>query len=437
MKRITTTALSLGAVLFSTFHAYAVDIQTVTSAKGIKALLVEDYTVPLIAVSFTFKGGSAQDADGKEGTAELMATMLDEGAGDLDSVELQEALDDAGLSYSFNAGSDTFSGSIQTIVEDGEQGFALLHDMLSEPRFDEEPLERMKAALSNGIRQQETRPDAIAGKAMREMLYGDHPYGRPSSGTLETVASIKADDMVAYHKRTFARDNLIVGVVGAISPEQLISLLDRVFGDLPEQADLAPVPDLAVETGPDQHVFLDVPQTSISFAMPGIKRDDEDFFTAYLVNYVLGGGAFSSRLYDEVREKRGLAYSVGTYLSLRDHAGLVAGGSGTGSERAQQTVDIILEEISRMAAEGPTQEELDSAKAYIKGSYAISNLDTSSKIAEVLVAIQESELGIDYIDKRAAYLDAVTLEDAKRVSKELLSSDPTVVTVGRPLAAPQ
>ncbi len=435
MTFLKTASAAFIALSLSATGVLAVDIQKVTSKQGITALLVEDYTVPLIAMSFTFKGGATQDATGKEGTAELMATMLDEGAADLSSQQLQEALDDAGLNYSFNAGQDTFSGSAQTIVDDSAEGFDLLRKMLVEPRFDTEPTERMKASLSNNLRQQETDPNAIAGKAMRELVYGDHPYGRPSSGTLETVATLQPDDLKSYHKRVFARDNLIIGVVGAIAPEDLIDMLDTVFGDLPEKAQLTPVPDITVETGEDRHIELDTPQTSITLALPGIKRDDEDFFAAYLMNYVLGGGSFSSRLYDEVREKRGLAYGVGTYLSLNDHSGLLGGGSATQADRAQQTVDIILAEVKRMADDGPTQEELDNAKAYITGSYAISNLDTSSKIASVLVAIQESDLGIDYMDRRAGYVADVTLDDVKRMAKELLTADPSVVTVGRPLEA--
>ncbi|MEL6752218.1 MAG: pitrilysin family protein, partial [Pseudomonadota bacterium] len=365
--------------------------------------------------------------------ASRSSTMLDEGAGELTSQQLQEALDDAGLSYSFNASSDSFSGTAKTIVDDRDAGFGLLKSMLNEPRFDEEPIGRMKAALSNRLRQQETQPQAIAGKTMRELVYGDHPYGRPSSGTLGSVEGLTPADLRSYHERVFARDNLVVGVVGAISQDELKVLLDELFGDLPEKAQLTAVADFAAETGPDKHFELDVPQTSIMFLMPGIARDDPDFFTAYLVNHILGGGAFNSRLYEEVREKRGLAYGVGTYLSLRDHAALLGGGSATRGDRAQQTVDVILDELKRLAEDGPTEDELEKARAYIRGSYAIGNLDTSSKIAGVLVAIQESDLGLDYIDRRATYIDAVTMEDAKRVAGQLLSADPSFVTVGRPL----
>lgn len=439
MFRFTKVKVAALAVFFSlspVANAWAVDIQTVTSPGGVKALLVEDYTVPLIAMSFSFKGGSVQDTAGREGTAELLSTMLDEGAADRDSQQLQEALDDAGLSYSFSVSADDFSGSIKTIREDRGAGFALLKDMLNAPRFDEEPLGRMKAALSNSLRQQETNPQAIAGKTMRNMIYGDHPYGLPRSGTLESVAAITADDLRAYHGKVFARSNLTIGVVGAISEDELKAMLDQIFGALPAQAQLRAVPEFTAETGEDRHVELDVPQTSISFVLPGLKRDDPDFFTAYLVNHVLGGGSFESRLYEEVREKRGLAYGVGTSLSTRDHVGLIGGGTATRFDRVQTTIDVIEREIQRMAEDGPTAEELEKARAYIKGSYAINNLDTSGKIAGVLVAIQDSNLGIDYIDRRSDYIDAVTLEDAKRVARQLYSADPSFVTVGRTLEQP-
>jgi zinc protease len=413
--------------------AQSVEIKEVTSDKGIKALLVEDYTVPLIAMSFSFKGGSVQDAEGLDGTAELLSTMLDEGAAGRDSQQLQEALDDAGLSYSFNAGPDDFSGSVKTIREDSAAGFALLKEMLNSPRFDEEPLGRMKAGLSNRQRQQETNPRSLAGDGVRELVYGDHPYGRPRSGTLETIEAITADDLRVLHSRILARDNIIIGVVGAISVDELKAMLDDVFGGLPAEAQLNDVPEIAVETGEDSHVELDVPQTVVSFVLPGLKRDDPDFFTAYLVNHIFGGGSFDSRLYEEVREKRGLAYGVGTSLSTRDHSGIVGGGTATRYDRAQTTIEVIEAELKRMAQEGPTEKELEKARAYIKGSYAINNLDTSGKIASVLVAIQDSDLGLDYIDQRAGYIEAVTLEDAKRVARELYSADPTIVTVGRPL----
>ncbi len=423
--------MALAFLALTTSAVRAVDIQTIVSDKGIKALLVEDYTVPLIALSFSFKGGSTQDAKGYEGTAQLLTTMLDEGAGDIPSQKLQEILEDNGMSYSFNSGFDRFSGSIKTLKTSADEAFKLTALMINKPRFDAEPIERMKAAQFNRLKAQETNPQAIASKAWNEAVFQKHPYARPSQGTFETLKTLDGKALEDYRKRVFARDNLVVGVVGAINPDELKAVLDKVFGDLPEKAQLSPVPEATFESGEDIHIEFATPQTNIRVAMPGIKRDDPDFYTAYLVNYVLGGGSFSSRLYSEVREKRGLAYGVYSYLGTYDSAGIVGAGTATRNERTKQTLDVILAEIARMAKEGPTPEELEKAKKYIIGSYAIANLDTSSKIAGVLVAIQEANLGIDYIDKRADYIRAVTIEDAKRVAAKLLSAKPTVITVGQ------
>ncbi len=412
--------------------AYAVDMKTIVSSKGVKALLVEDYTVPLIAISYSFKGGTTQDAPGKEGTAKLLTNTLDEGAGDIKSLAFQEALDDNGMKYSFSAGTDSFSGSVQVLKPDAERSFELLTLMLNKPRFDAEPVGRMKASRLNGLRAEATNPQAIASKALRENLFADHPYSRAANGTIETMEGLTGTDLEDYRKRVFAKDNLVIGVVGAISPDELSKVLDRVFGDLPKKAKLTPVPEWKVATGKKIQIDFETPQTNIRLAYPGLKRDDKDFFAAYLMNYVLGGGSFSSRLYEEVREKRGLAYGVYSYLATYDYSGFTGVGTATRAERANTALEVLRAEVERMAAEGPTAEELDKARRYIKGSYAISNLDTSAKIAGVLVAIQSADLGIDYIDKRDEYLDAVTLEDVKRVAARLLASEPTVITVGKP-----
>ena len=303
--------------------------------------------------------------------------------------------------------------------------------MLNEPRFDAEPIERMKASRLNQLRAQETNPQSIAGKAFREAIFKGHPYERPAEGTIETLKAVTAEDLQNYRKRIFARDNLAIGVVGAISAKELKPVLDKIFGGLSQTAELKNVPDLVVKTGDQVAIEFDTPQTNIRMALPGITRDDPDFYAGYLVNYILGGGSFASRLYEEVREKRGLAYGVYSYLGTYDKAGIVGAGTATSAVNTQKAVDLILAEIERMANEGPTEEELKKAKDYIIGAYAISNLDTSGKIASVLVAIQNSELGIDYIDKRPQYIGSVTIDDAKRVAARLLKGKPTVVTVGK------
>ncbi len=433
LQSVKCALLAMGTMVLVQWNspAHAVDIKQITSPGGIKALLVEDYTVPLIAVSYSFKGGTTQDIPGREGTATLLTNTLDEGAGSIESQAFQIRLQDNGMTYKFNAGYDEFTGGIKTLRSDREDGFELLRLMLNEPRFDVDAVERMKASRLRGLRGEETNPQSLAGKAYREMVFAGHPYSRPAQGTIETMQAIGPPDLRNYVERVFARGNLVVGIVGAISEKESGEMLDRVFGALPEKSKLKPVPEITIKTGEDKHVEFDTPQTNIRVALPGIKRDDDEFFAGYLANYVLGGGSFSSRLYDEVREKRGLAYGVYSYLGTYDHAGLVGAGSATRADRAKQTVDVILSQIARMAKQGPTADELEKAKKYIKGSYAIANLDTSSKIASVLVAIQDADLGIDYIDRRSQYIESVTLEDAKRISAKLFGGKPSVITVGR------
>lgn len=428
-------AALVGLATFGLFSvstaAKAVDIQEVTSPGGIHALLVEDYTNPLIAMRFAFKGaGSTQDASGKEGTANLLSGLLDEGAGDITSQDFQGKLDELGVALSYDAGYDNFSGNFRTIVENEDEAFRLLKLSLNEPRFDEEPVARIRGQIAASIRANEQDPGTLASRAFRRTVFPDHAYARPSEGTQESLGAVTADDLRAFRATHFGRDNLVVGVVGAIDAETLKRRLDETFGPLREKAELAAIPDIQPVTGKSEAVTLDVPQTQIQFALPGVERKDPDFFAAYLVNHVLGGGTFSSRLYQEIREKRGLAYGVGTGLSSFDHAAMLAGSTATRADKANESIAIIRAELKRMAENGPTEDELAKAKAYVKGSYAVQNLSSSLAIASTLVGIQLEDLGVDYIDKRQGLIDAVTLDDTKRVAKELLSADPTIVTVG-------
>lgn len=411
--------------------AQATEIQRVVSPGGIEAWLVEEHAVPLISVQFAFAGGSTQDPKGKEGTAELLSTLLDEGAGELDSQAFQTRLEDLSISLGFDTGTDNFTGSLKTLSVNRDEAFDLLRLALTEPRFDAEPIDRMRQQAISGLRNAERDPNTIAGRAWFAAAYPGHPYARPSKGTEDTVGAITRDDLVALHGNIFARDTLKIAVVGAIDAKTLGPLLDQTFGKLAPTAKLESVPDMQPETGKREEVAMDVPQTVIRFGLPGLKRSDPDFIPAFIMNHILGGGSFSSRLYEEVREKRGLAYSVWTYLAPYDHSGVLMGGTATRSDNAAQTLEVIEAEIKRMAEEGPTADELAKAKSYLTGSYAL-RFDTSDKIAGQLVGIQMEGLGIDYINKRNGLIEAVTLEDVKRMATRLLDAGaPTIVTVGR------
>ncbi len=290
----------------------------------------------------------------------------------------------------------------------------------------------MRTALIAGIRNDSRDPNSVAGDQWFAAAFPGHPYSRRPEGTEKTLETITHDDLVALHKRLMARDNLKIAVVGAIDAKTLGPLLDKTFGDLPAKADLVKVPDATVKTGVVENVDMNVPQTAIRLGLSGLKRSDPDFIPAYVMNHILGGRSFSSRLYEEVREKRGLAYSVWSDLAPYDHSGILMAETATKAQSAGETLKIIEDQIARMAKDGPTAEELKKAKSYLIGSYAL-RFDTSGKIASQLVGIQMEDLGIDYINKCNGMIEAVTLDDVKRAAKELLDGkEATIVTVGRP-----
>jgi len=415
--------------LFFALPARAVTIQEVVSPKGVRAWLVQDDFVPLISIRFSFKGGSTQDPAGKEGLANLMTGLFDEGAGDLPSDAYQERLDNIGAEMSFSATADDIGGSMRMLAENRDAAFDLLSLAVNHPRFDQDPVDRIRQQIIANIKASERDPNTIASQKFAEVLYGSHPYARREQGTEKSLMAITRDDLLAFHRKVFARDNLTIGVVGAISPQELAPLLDKVFGDLPDKAELTPVPDAKLALGATTNINYKLPQTSIALVYPGVSRKDPDFFAAHLMNQILGGGT-SSRLYREVREKRGLAYSVDSSLILRDHASVLMISTATRPDRAQETLKIIRDEVSRMANDGPTAEELAEAKSYTIGAYAVSNLDSSNGIARTLVTLQQEGLGRDYIDRREGIINSVTLDQVKAVAKRLLQADPAILMVG-------
>jgi len=385
----------------------------------------------MVAFDYAFTGGANADPADKPGVANMLGSLLDEGAGDIDSTNFQERLEEKAIELGFNVGRDQFRGTLHTLTANLDEAIDLLHLALTKPRFDNEPVERIRSQLLANLSRASTSPNDIANKRWWAVAFPNHPYGRPTDGVPESIAAVTVDDLKTYVRNVFARDTLTVGIVGDIDAQTAGMMIDRLFGDLPAKASLAPVPDIAVKgLGERVVVNLDVPQTVINFGGPGVARADPDFVVAYVVNQIYGAGSFTSRLYREVREKRGLAYGVRTALYWMDHANVLVGGTATRADKAGETLSILDEEMQRMAKEGPTQKELDDAKAFLKGSYALS-YDTSAKIAGQLVQLQLDKLGIDYPQRRNALIDAVTVEDAKRMAKRLLEPKALTVVVGR------
>jgi zinc protease len=412
--------------------ALATTIERVVSPGGIEAWLVHEPAVPMIAVDFAFAGGAVQDPAGKVGTANFVASLLDEGAGDLDSKTFHARLERKAIELSFQADRDTLRGSLRTLTENRDEAFDYLRLALTAPRFEQADVEIIRAQILSVVRRATTSPNEVASLRWWQTAFADHPYGRPVDGTLESVPVITVDDLKDYARRVLARSNLKIAIVGDIDAATVSAMLDRVFSALPAQPELVPVANVSPRgLGRRIVVKLDVPQAVVTFGGPGIARNDPDFMAAYLVNHILGGGAFSSRLYQEVREKRGLAYSVYDSLVWLNHTALFLGGTATRADHAGETLDLIGKEIRRLAESGPTADELAKAKAYLNGSFAL-NLDTSSKIAGLLVQLQLDGLGIDYFARRPEMINAVTLDDARRVAKRLLDSGLLVTVAGRP-----
>ena len=411
----------------------AAKVQQIVSPGGVAAWLVEDYAVPLVAMEFSFKGGAAQDSAEKAGAGAMLAGLLDEGAGALDSEAFHQALEDKAIELSFGADRDAFTGRLRSLTKHVDRAFELLALALNETRLDAEPLERVRRQMMAGIRSEANDPDSMAGKAWRAHAFPGHPYGLPSQGTLHSVAAVTRDDLVGMRGRLLARDTLKIAIVGAIDAKRAAALLDQAFAPLRARAQLTPVPDIAVHGLGARHVVdLDVPQATIRFGAPGIARKDDDHIAAVVINHILGGGVFSARLFKEVREKRGLAYSVHSALGNYDHATTFSGGTTTKNERAAESLAVIEEQIDDLADKGPTSEELDKAKKYLIGSYDL-RFDSSSKIASHLVGLQNEHFGVDYLDKRNPLIAAVGLPDAARVAKRLLGGGKLLVTVaGRP-----
>ncbi len=412
------------------------EIKRIKSPGGIEAWLVESHDNPLIAMRFAFRGGAAQDPVGKDGVAYFVSGMMDEGAGDLDSVHFQDRLQSFAMRMDFDASRDVMLGNIQMLTANRDESFDLLRLALTSPRFDTDAVERVRAQIIAGLKFDENDPEEVASLAWDRLAFGDHPYGRPIKGTMASIEAISADELKDYVRRVFARDKLLVTVVGDIDAEALGKKLDEVFGALPLNSALAPVSEASPPLGPTREIILmDVPQSVAQFGHRGFSRKDDDFMAAYLLNYIIGGGGFSSRLMEEVREKRGLAYSVHSNLFPYQHGAVFVGNVATKNEAVAQSLDVIESELRRLAEGGPSPDELANAKSYLTGAYAL-RFESSSGIANQLLWIRIEDLGIDYVDKRNEMIDKVSLDDIKRVAKRLIEADRLITTiVGKPVDA--
>jgi zinc protease len=409
-------------------------VDRIVSPGGIEIWHVESHVVPLVALAFTFEGGGAQDPEDKSGVAQMMARLLDEGAGPYDADAFQERLAGRAIELSFNGGPDAIGGSLKTLVRHADEAFDLLRLALNEPRFDNDAVERVRGQMAASLRYQMNDPGVVASKRFFSEAFAGHPYGRPNNGSLESVARIGRDDLAAFHRAAVSRGRVKVAAVGAIDSDRLTALVEHAFGGLPQVADFQPVPLTQIAGLGDRHVCdLDVPQSVIRFGMNGISWRDPDFISAYVLNHILGGGSFTSRLFQEVREKRGLAYSVGTSIVSYRGAAMTWGYTATKNERVAECLSVIEAECARLRDEGPSDDELEKAKNYLVGSYAL-GFDTSTKIAHQLAQISFEGLGLDYIARRNGLVAGVTQEGVREAARRVFGDGKMLVVVaGRPV----
>ncbi len=417
---------------FSTPVRAAVEVQELTSPGGINAWLVEERSIPFIALEIRFRGGSALDEPGKRGAISLMMATLEEGAAELDSQGFAAAREALAASFRFNVYDDVTTISARFLTENRDAAVALLKTALLEPRFDQVAIDRVRAQVLSIIKSDATDPSDIAGTNFDQLAWGDHPYASSRNGTLETVQGLSRQDMVDARARVFAQDQMYVSAVGDISAQELGLLLDELLGGLPQTGGpLAKTANYQLTSGTTVIPF-DTPQSVALFGHQGIKRDDPDYMAAYVLNEVFGGGGFESRLMTEVREKRGLTYGVGTSLVPMDYGELILGQVRSDNASMAESIAVIRDEWAKIGETGLTAQELQDAKTYLTGAYAL-RFDGNAPIARIMVGMQMIGLPVDYIRTRNDLINALTLAEINRVARRIYQPENLhFVVVGQP-----
>ncbi len=436
MSRTTIARLLLPCLMALAFAMPAraeIEVQDLGTPGGVDLWLVEDHTIPFVALEMRFRGGASLDLPGKRGATNLMVGLLEEGAGDMDSRAFAREAEALAASFSYGAGDDTISVSARFLSENRDAAADLLRASLVDPVFNQKSIDRVRGQVRSVIQSDEKNPGALAARAFDQQTFGDHPYATSKDGTLDSIAALTRDDIVAAHRAALVRDRLYIAAVGDITADELTALVAKLTDGLPQSSDIT-LPGAADVTLPGGTTVIDydTPQSTVTFAQPGIDRDDPDFFAAFLLNQILGGGGFESRLMNEVREKRGLTYGVYSYLMDRDGAQLWMGQVASANDRVATTIDVIRDEWAKMRETGVTAEELENAKTYMTGAYPL-RFDGNAPIANIAVEMQIEGLPTDYIATRNDQVNAVTLEQINRVARDLLNPDKlSFVVVGKP-----
>lgn len=420
------------AITFALPARAEVEIQEIQTPGGLSAWLVEEHSIPFTALEIWFRGGTSLDRPGKRGAINLMTATLEEGAGDMDAQAFTRAKESLAASFDYDVGDDTLTVSAKFLTENRDQAIELLRESLINPRFDQDAVDRVRGQVISIIRSDEKDPNDIAGNAFNAMAFGDHPYGSDANGTVESVTALTRDDILQAHQDTLTRDRIYIGAVGDITPEELAILLDDLLGDLPATGPDLPASIDPALTGGVTVIPFDTPQSVALFGHSGVERDSDDFFPAYLLNTILGGGGFESRLMTEVREKRGLTYGTYSFIVDKDHADLWMGQVQSANTRIAEAIEVIQDIWADIAENGVTEEELTAAKKYMTGAYPL-RFDGNGPIANIITGMQIEDMPLDYPATRNDIVNAVTLEQVNDVARRYLKPDALrFVVVGQP-----
>ncbi len=412
----------------TTLASADVPVQKVKARNGLVAWLVSDHSLPLITVKLAWRGGALADPKGQAGMASLMAALMSEGAGNLPATQFQQALDDKAIRLSFSANTDTITASLRCLSVHRAHCFELLRLAVTAPRFDGEVLERRRTAKLAALKRRSQSATTLVRDNFYEMAFANHPYGRPVDGTAQGLAAITQDTLKAHHHRHIARDNLLLAVVGDIAPRDLRQEMNMIFAQLPARATLKTPLARPPANGPfHKHHYRAGPQTTLLIGHAGIDYDDADFIPAFVMNQILGGSGFPSRLSDAVREKRGLAYNVTSYLLARPQANLWLASVASDNRTAAETLALIRHEMVRMQSEKLSPENLEAAKTFMTGAYAL-RFDSGDKIANQLLGVQLNNFPVSYFTTRNRRIRAVTARDIRAVAQRLLRPDALLVS---------
>ncbi|MGB2832828.1 MAG: pitrilysin family protein [Methylotenera sp.] len=434
MKIIRFLMILVGSLVAFNSNA-AVKIQQWQTSTGAEVYFVENHDLPIVDLSVNFAAGSARDAAEKSGVAGITRYLMTLGAAGMSDEVIANKMADIGAILSGDFDADRAAFKLRTLSSAREQALALdvFAKVLQQPDFPETVLTREKARIISGLQEAATQPESISNKAFMAAMYGAHPYSLDESGEVETVGNIKREDLQNFYNQHYGAEGAVIAMIGDLTREQANTIAENVSSNLPKSADTVPISAVQLPTKPiEQRIAHPASQSHILLGYPGIKRGDPDLFPLYVGNYILGGGGFVSRLTEEVREKRGLVYSVYSYFMPMAELGPFQIGLQTKKDQANEALKLVNETLAKFLKNGVTEKELKAAKDNIIGGFPM-RIDSNGKILDYLSVIGFYKLPLNYLDEYNKKVASVTTAQIKDAFNRRLKPEHFVtVIVGDP-----